>query len=137
MGDVESEKITQKINSLNDAKSFEEGHLAQSNKMIAKVDSMGVVDEPNRDFKKNRNLSATSTGTSPSLNINIPSGSFSSQGVSSPTIPPHTAHNNPHMLQPTNNKLNGRDYPETPKSPTLLKVGDDHRLIMEGVKLAM
>ena len=44
MGEVEAEKITNKINSIHEAKIFEEGHIAQSSKAIAKFDSMGTVD---------------------------------------------------------------------------------------------
>ncbi len=104
--------------------------------MIAKVDSMGTVDEPSRDFKKNRNLSTNSTGTPPLSNIS----SYGPQGLNSGTLPPLPAQlniSNPNMLQPTNNKINGQPYPEPPKSPKFLRIGDDHRLAMEGVKLAM
>ena len=107
---------------------------------------MGNVDEvPPRDFKKNRNMS-TNSHNGP-LTINLPNGSsnFSPQAQSpmlnSPTIPsmpPPQSPVNPNMLQPTT-KMNGQNYsdPQTPKSPSFVKVSEDHRLIIEGVRLAM
>lgn len=85
-------------------------------------------------------MSTTSTSTNPPLSINLPTGNYSSQNINSPTLqnmPPHPSQGNPNMLYPTNNKLNGQNYPEAPKSPTFKRVGEDHRLITEGVKLAM
>ncbi len=112
--------------------------------MISKIDSMGVVDEPSRDFKKNRNLSTTTNSNqNVPLSINLPNTkAFNSQNQSpilnSPTLPnvqtipsSHSINNNPHMLQPTNNKINGQSYPETPpKSPGFQRVGDDHKLVI-------
>lgn len=112
---------------------------------------MGAVDEPpTRDFKKNRNMSTNSHSTNhsgPSLTINLPnSGGYSSPQhspmLNSPTGPSNPisqAPVNPNMLQPTNNKLNGTQFsePQTPKSPTVTRIGDDHRLVIEGVRLAM
>lgn len=114
--------------------------MSQSNKMIGKLDSMGGLEEPSRDFKKNRNMSTTSTGTNPPLSITLPTSNYSSQNINSPTLqnmPPHPSQGNPNMLYPTNNKLNGQNYPEAPKSPTFMRIGEDHRLIIEGVKLAI
>jgi hypothetical protein len=51
--------------------------MVQSNKMIAKLDSMNG-DEPVRDFKKNRNLSTTSQN---SPGINIPQNTQNVQGM--------------------------------------------------------
>lgn len=117
--------------------------------MISKIDTMGGVDEPSRDFKKNRNLSTTTNSNqSVPLSINLPNTkAFNSQNQSpilnSPTLPNvqtiPSAHsiNNLHMLQPTNNKINGQSYPETPKSPSFQRVGDEHKLVIEGVRLSM
>lgn len=143
-GEVEAEKITNKINSIHEAKIFEEGHIAQSNKMIGKVDSLGSSEEAPRNFKKDRNMSANHQNGP--LTINLPNSTGYSpqthnQMLNSPTVPnvPHQIQN-PNMLQPTNNKINGTQYssePQTPKSPTIVKVGEDHRLVIEGVRLAM
>ena len=143
--------MTNKINSIHEAKILDEGHISQSNKFIGKMDSMGAVDEaPPRDFKKNRNMSTNSHSTNhsgPSLTINLPNsvGYNSPQQspiLNSPTGPSSASISspvNPNMLQPTNNKLNGTQFsePQTPKSPTVTRIGDEHRLVIEGVRLAM
>ena len=106
---------------------------------------MGAMEEPpSRDFKKNRNMS-TNSHNGP-LTINVPSPN---QGYIPPT-PGHvinspTVNNmqqmqqiNANMLPPTNPKMNGQyTEPQTPKTSAGVKIGDDHRLIIEGVKLAM
>lgn len=83
----------------------------------------------------------------PSLTINLPSSVGYNSPQQSPMLNSPTAPSNPiiqtpvnpNMLQPTNNKLNGTQYsePQTPKSPTIIRIGDDHRLVIEGVRLAM
>ena len=150
MGEVEAEKITNKINSIHEAKILEEGHISQSNKFIGKMDSMGSMDEPPaRDFKKNRNMSTNSHGNKQNgnLTINLPNSSNynspqQSPMLNSPTlpsVPQAQSPVNPNMLQPTNNKLNGTQFaePHTPKSPSYVRVSDDHKLVIEGVKLSM
>lgn len=59
--------------------------------------------------------------------------------LNSPTVPSAHSPVNPNMLQPTNNKLNGTQFtePETPKSANFVRIGEDHKLIIEGVKLSM
>lgn len=171
---------------MNEAKIFEEGQgqIVQSNKMIAKLESMGT-DEPTRDFKKNRNMSTTSQngpinmqGNQSPMGMNLTQAnmgfspqpnqmlgaqlmqqampqmqvnqSLSNQNLSSPNqnlanpnaisgnVGNPTANlGNPNMLQPTNNKITGQ-FPEPPKSPTMVvRVGEEHRLVIEGVRLAM
>ena len=78
------------------------------------------------------------------LTINLPSSTgFNSPQQSpmlnSPTVPSVQSPVNPNMLQPTNNKLNGTQYsePQTPKSANFVRIGEDHRLIIEGVRLSM
>ena len=97
---------------------------------------MGTVDDTpppsSRDFKKNRNQSTTSAGSG------NPSSSVFSQGLNSPSMqnkPPHP----PSLAIGNMNSLGSRQngYPDGPKSPTMGKVGDDHRLVMDGIKLAM
>ena len=104
---------------------------------------MGGFEEPSRDFKKNRNLSTT--GTNNGLTINLPQGiannynSPNSTAINSPTIQMSPVQiSNPNMLQPTNNKINGSfPPPETPKASNYVKVSDEHRLVIEGVRLSM
>ena len=117
---------------------MDEGHIAQSNKFIGKLDSMGALDEPpTRDFKKNRNASTNSHGNNHNnghLTINLPSSAgFNSPQQSpmlnSPTVPTVSGLQspvNPNMLQPTNNKLNGTNYsePQTPKSSNFVRIGE-------------
>lgn len=103
---------------------------------------MGTVDEPPqpRDFKKNRNMS-TNSHNGP-LTINIPSYSSPNpnQAINSPTMPNSKAHlqspPNPNLLS---SKSNGQysTEPVTPKSPTYFRMSEDHKLIIEGVKLSM
>lgn len=44
LGEVEKEKITNKINSIHEAKILDEANITQSNKMIGKLESMGNVE---------------------------------------------------------------------------------------------
>lgn len=93
---------------------------------------MGTVDDvptPSRDFKKNRNQSTTSAGSG----SGNPSSGMYSQGLNSPSSmqnkPPH-----PPSLSFANSngfgsRQSGQGYPEV-KSPTLGKVGDEHRMVM-------
>ena len=82
--------------------------------MIGKIDSMGGFEEPSRDFKKNRNLSSTGSNNG-GLTINLPQGIYNSPNstaINSPTIQMSPVPvNNPNMLQPTNNKINGGSFP--------------------------
>ena len=81
------------------------------------------------------------------LTINLPSSSnFNSPQQSPmlnsptvPSVPSISSPVNPNMLQPTNNKLNGTQYsePQTPKNPHIPRISEDHRLIIEGVRLSM
>jgi serine/threonine-protein kinase ULK/ATG1 len=140
-GEIENEKIIPKINSLNEAKNSEEGQtqLLHSNKLIGKMDNS---EEPIRDFKKNRNMSTNSShNNSPPVNINInPNmGYVSSQQIlNSPTLP--------QMNSPPSNILSPNSKPvylEQPQpKPTSSygkdgRVGDEHKLVLEGVRLAM
>lgn len=114
------------------------------------MDSMGSMDEPPaRDFKKNRNMSTNSHGNKQNgnLTINLPNSSNYNSPQQSPimnsptlpSVPQAQSPVNPNMLQPTNNKLNGTQFtePHTPKSPSYVRVSDDHKLVIEGVKLSM
>ena len=114
-----------------------------STKMIGKMQSMGGFEEPSRDFKKNRNLSVTTNSNNGPMTINIPQGmsnysSPNSTAINSPTIQMSPVQlSNPNMIQPTNNKINGSYPPEVPKTPTQVKVGEEHRMVIEGVRLSM
>ena len=140
--------------------------MAQSNKMIAKLESM-ALDEPNRDFKKNRNLSNTasqgSQGSINHLNISpnhINMGFNQTPAISSPTLPHQpmplptqttqtqtqnspaqlpspSVVSNPNGLQPTSNKISGQQFQEPSKPNPINRLGEDHRMVIEGVKLAM
>ena len=78
------------------------------------------------------------------LTINIPSYSSPNpnQMINSPTMPNSKAHvqsppPNPNLLG--SNKSNGQylTEPVTPKSPSYSRMSEDHKLIIEGVRLSM
>lgn len=76
----------------------------------------------------------------PNQNINISNNS--NVGYTSNPMIPGIQQPNPNMLAPTNNKLMNPIYvPDIPKPTSSYaketKVGDEHKLIPEGVRLAM
>ncbi len=117
--------------------------MAQSNKMISKLDSMNPHDQPDRNFKKNRNLSTTSQNTAASngqglqqQHVYSPQGQnviISSNGLQMGPIPPlqnnlivNNSLGGNNMMLPVNNKGEGKG-----------RAGEDHRLVIEGVRLTM
>lgn len=114
-----------------------------SNKLIGKIEA--AEEQPIRDFKKNRNMSTNSAhtnsghSTSPSINININQnmGFVPNQTiVSSPTLA--QMNNNPpsNILSPNAKPV----YSEQKASSSYGKEGrvsDEHKLVLEGVRLAM
>jgi hypothetical protein len=84
-------------------------------------------EEPMRDFKKNRNMSTNSSNGGspppPPISINIgPNMAYlpSQQQVNSPTLPPNAKP----IIYVDSARKEG-------------KVGEEHKLIIEGVRLAM
>ena len=128
-GEIESEKIIQKINSLNEAKIFDE---LQSNKTIGRVETQ-TSQQPLHNFKKNRNYSTTSQNAPVIVgNINPNSVGYNSTNGSNPL-------GNNMMNNQNSNKIANQVYLADSQKNYMkdVRITEQHRLVLEGVKLAI